>query len=122
MLFATAHQGILFLWMMAGGMAVGLWYLLTEGLRRLIRAGFWLTLACDLAFGLGMAVILCTFLIAGNYGVPRPFALLGAALGTALILFVLLPPLKRLKGLLLRAGRRIVTQLAQNRLLKVIFK
>ena len=55
-------------------------------------------------------------------GIMAVFALLGAALGAALILFVLLPPLRRMEGLLHRAGKRIMTALAQNRLLKVIFK
>lgn len=122
MLFATAHQGLLFLWMMAGGMGIGLWYLLLAGLRRLLQAGFWLNLACDLTFGAGAAVLLAVFLVAGNYGIPRPFALLGAALGMALFLFAFLPPLHRLEGALRCAGKRIVTALAQNRLLKVIFK
>ncbi len=122
MLFATAHQGALFLWMMAGGMTVGLWYLLVTGLRRLIRAGFWLTLLCDFAFGAGAAAILLAFLLSGNYGVLRPFAILGAVLGAALILFVLLPPLRQAEGMFRRVGKRIMTALAQNRLLKVIFK
>lgn len=122
MLFATAHQGLLFLWMMAGGMCIGIWYLLTAGLRRLIQAGFWLGLGCDLLFGAGAAVILTGFLISGNYGAVRPFMLLAALLGAALILFALSGPLRAIGGLFQRAGRRIVTQLAQNRLLKVIFK
>lgn len=122
MLFSTAHQGLLFLWMTAGGMCIGVWYLLTAGLRRLVQAGFWLGLGCDLLFGAGAAVILTAFLVSGNYGVLRPYALLAALLGTALILFALTGPLRTTGRLLTRAGRRIMTALAQNRLLKVIFK
>ena len=81
MLFATKGQGLLFLWMMAAGAVCGIWYLMCAGLRRLLQAGFWLGLCCDLLFGAGMAAILLAFLISGNYGVPRPFALLGAANG-----------------------------------------
>ena len=122
MLFATAHQGLVFLWMMAGGICIGIWYLLTAGLRRLVQADFWLGLGCDLLFGAGAAVILTGFLISGNYGVLRPFTLLGALLGALLALFALVGPLCALGRLLHRAGRRIMTALAQNRLLKVIFK
>lgn len=122
MLFATAHQGLLFAWMMAGGVCIGLWYLLTAGLRRLLQAGFWLGLACDLLFGAGAAVIFTAFLITGNYGAVRPFALLGALLGAALSLFALLPPIRCTGRLLGRLGKGIVTALTQNRLWKVIFK
>ena len=122
MLFATAHQGLLFLWMMAGGICIGIWYLLTAGLRRLVQAGFWLGLGCDLLFGAGAAVILTGFLVSGNYGVIRPFALLGALLGAMLAFFALVEPLHWLGRLFSRSGKRIVTVLAQNRLLKVIFK
>ena len=122
MLFATAHQGLLFLWMTAGGMCIGVWYLLTAGLRRLIQAGFWLGLACDLLFGAGAAVILTAFLISGSYGAVRPFALLGTALGVGIALLALLEPLQAAGRLFSRAGKHIMTVLAQNRLLKVIFK
>ena len=122
MLFATAHQGLLFLWMAAGGVCIGIWYLLTAGLRRLIQAGFWLGLGCDLLFGAGAAVLFTGFLISGNYGVLRPFTLMGTVLGTMLALFALTGPLQSMEKILRRAGRRIMTLLAQNRLLKVIFK
>ena len=118
MLFATAHQGRIFLWMMAGGLCIGAWYLMLAGLRRLMQAGFWLSLGCDLLFGAGAAAILTGFLIMGNYGALRPFALLAAALGAGIALLALDAPLRMLSRLL----RRIVTALEQNRLLKVIFK
>lgn len=122
MLFSTMHQGLLFLWMAAAGALVGIWYLLVCGLRRLIQAGFWLTFACDLLFGAGAAAILIAALIAGNYGAIRPFALAGAALGAGITLFALSAPLRCAGKLIGGAGKRIVTALTQNRLLKVIFK
>ena len=122
MLFATMHQGLLFLWMMAAGALLGLWYLAVAGLQRILQAGFWLGLACDLLFGAGAAVIFLAFLVAGNYGNPRPFTLLAAALGAALCAFAIVPPLRTVGGLLGKAGQRIMTSLAENRLLKVIFK
>lgn len=122
MLFSTIHQGLLFLWMMAAGVGIGAWYGLTLLLRRLIRAGFWLTLACDLLFGAGCAVILCAALVAGNYGALRPFELLGAACGALLCLFALSMPLRALGALLGRGLHRAVRALRENRILKVILK
>ena len=81
MLFATAKQGALFVWMMACGAAIGFWYALMAGLRRFIRAGFWLTLLCDLSFGAGSAVIFIAFLLAGSYGQLRLFGVIAAGLG-----------------------------------------
>lgn len=122
MLFATIGQGALFVWMMAAGAVMGAWYVLTLMLRRFIQAGFWLTLACDLLFGAGCALIFTAALIAGNYGQLRPFALLGALLGALIFLLGLLPPLCALGRYLRRFFARIVAALARNRCLKVIFK
>ncbi len=122
MLFSTIHQGLLFLWMMVAGVGIGAWYALTLGLRRLIRAGFWLTLACDLLFGVGCAVILCAALVVGNYGALRPFELLGAACGALLSLFALTPLLRSLGGLMSRGLCRIQKWLRESRAVKVIFK
>ena len=122
MLFATAGQGLLFVWMMAAGAAIGLWYLLVYLLRRFIQAGFWLTLACDLLFGAGAAVIFVAAIIAGNYGAPRPFALLGVLCGAALFALAVCPPLEYLRNALLRTSRKIMAFAAKNRLIKVIFK
>lgn len=122
MLFATAHQGLELIWMMACGLCIALWYLLLAGLRRLIRAGFWLGLGCDLLFGAGTAALLTAFLISGCHGAVRPFALLGAALGALLGGFALAPPLCAAGRALGRGGRRIVTALAEKRLWKVIFR
>lgn len=122
MLFATLGQGRLFLWMMAAGAVIGAWYALTALLRRAIQAGFWLTLGCDLLFGVGSAAILIAALILGDYGQARPFALLGALCGAALFGFGVTPPAKWLGRKLRRGFRRIVTRLSENRLIKVIFR
>ena len=122
MLFATAGQGPLFLWMMAAGALAALWYLATAGLRHLLQAGFWITLACDLLFGMGTAVILIIFVIIGNYGSLRPFLLVAMAMGAGICFFALRAPLNLAGRALGSAKRRIVTALTQNRLLKVIFK
>lgn len=122
MLFATIHQGLLFLWMMAAGVLIGLWYALTLGLRRLIQAGFWLTLCCDLLFGAGCAVILCAFLVAGSYGALQPFELLGAVCGALICLCALLPPLRALGRWMSRLGQAVIKRLRASRFLQIIFK
>lgn len=122
MLFATVGQGALFIWMMVAGMAVGAWYGMTALLRRVLQAGFFLTLACDLLFGLGSAVILLGFMIAGNYGQLRLFSVLGIVLGFALFMFALAAPVRRLLDLLVKAGRRFMSRLSKNRLIKIIFR
>lgn len=122
MLFSTMHQGLLFLWMAAAGALVFLWYLLLRGLRRLVQAGFALSLGCDLLFGAGAAVILLFFLVSGCCGALRPFALLAAALGFGLCAVAVLP-LVHGGGLLLhRLHCRISTHLHRSRLLRFLLK
>lgn len=122
MLFATVGQARLFVWMMAAGAVVGAWYALTALLRRILQAGFWLTLACDLLFGVGSAVILVAALVAGNYGQARPFEILGALCGALLFGLGFAPPLRTLKNRICRVWQKIVATISQNRLIKVIFK
>ena len=122
MLFSTIHQGLLFLWMMAAGVCVGLWYALILGLRRLISAGFWLTLCCDLLFGAGCAVILCAFLMAGNYGALRPFELLGAVCGAVICICAVLPPLRYLGNWLAKLRSSLMKRLSASRILQILFK
>lgn len=122
MLFATAGQGALFLWMLAAGAGVGAWYLLLAALRRFIRAGLYLSLACDLAFGAGSAIIWMIALIMGNYGRVRLFEIIAALLGALLFAMAAAPLAKWLERNLPRALRRIMTRISENRLIKVIFK
>jgi hypothetical protein len=122
MLFATVGQGALFIWMAVAGMAVGVWYGMTALLRRILQAGFWLTLTCDLLFGLGSAVILLCFMITGNYGQVRLFSILGAGLGFSLFMFALAAPMTCLLDRLQNSFRRFMTKLSQNRLINVIFR
>lgn len=122
MLFATIGQAQLFVWMMAAGAVIGAWYTLTALLRRILQAGFWLTLACDLLFGAGSAAILIAALVVGNYGRVRPFEILGALFGALLFGVGLAPPLRAAARRVRRAGQKIVTALGKNRLIKVIFK
>ena len=122
MLFATVGQGARFIWMLAAGAAVGAWYLATALLRRFIQAGFWLTLACDLLFGAGAAVILIAALIAGSYGQARPFDILGAVLGAILFGAGILSPIWTFLRHMHNKLCSIVTWLAKKRLINIIFK
>ena len=122
MLFATVGQGARFIWMLAAGAAIGAWYMLTALLRRFIQAGFWLTLACDLLFGAGAAVLLIAALIVGSYGQTRPFDILGAIIGAMLFGAGILSPIWSLLRKIRLKIRHIMARLSKNHLLNIIFK
>lgn len=122
MLFATVGQGWVFVWMVAAGALIAVWYALLAGLRRLLSAGFWLSLGADLAFGVGMAAILCGALVAADYGRVRLFSLLGAALGFALCAWGLLAPVRAATSAVQRLTCRIFATIRGFRWINVIFK
>jgi len=122
MLFSTIGQGRIFLWMAASGILIGAWYAFLAAVRRLLDAGFWLSLIADIAFGAGAAVIFLAFLITANYGVMRLYPLLGAGVGIYLFAFGLFPLLKRLFLGLNSILCSVVSKLKQNRLIKVILR
>lgn len=122
MLFATIGQGARFLWMALAGVFIGGWYLAVYLLRCFIRAGFYLTLLCDLLFGAGCAALLILFLVLGSYGEIRFFDILGALLGASAFTCAFLSPLKKLKRILRRTAGQIASALTQNRLIKIIFR
>ena len=122
MLFSTIGQGWVFLWMLAAGALIGAWYAALAALRRLLRAGFWLSLAADIAFGVGAAAIFCAALVAANYGAARLYAVLGACLGFALFAAGVYPPGRRAAGAVARAFRRILVKIRRFRWIKVIFR
>ena len=122
MLFSTISQPLIFVWMMFCGGIIALWYGAMAIVRRLMEAGFWLSLVCDLIFGLGCAAILIGGLIIADYGRLRLYSLLGALLGAILTGFALISPLNALLNRIKRLLQEILTKLAKNRLIKVIFK
>ena len=122
MLFATIGQGWVFLWMLAAGAVIGAWYALLAALRRLLAAGFWLSLAADLAFGAGAAAIFCGALVAANYGRAELYTALGAALGFALFALGVFPPARRAADAVAGAIRRILVKIRRYRWIKVIFR
>ena len=122
MLFATVDQGGVFLWMMAAGALIALWYGLCAALRRLLEAGFWLSLAADVAFGAGAAALFTLALYAANYGALRLYCLAGAALGFGLCAGALFAPARGLARRLGRLGCLFFVKVRQLRWIKVIFR
>ena len=122
MLFTTVDQGWVFLWMMAAGALIAGWYALLAALRRLLAAGFWLSLASDAAFGVGAAAIFCGMLVAANYGRARLYCVLASALGFGLCVAGLYPPARRAASALSGAAHRFFVKIREIRWIKVIFK
>ena len=122
MLFATVGQGWVFLWMMAAGALIACWYALMAALRRLLTAGFWLSLASDAAFGVGAAAIFCAALVTADYGRVRLFSIAGALAGFALCAAGLFPPARRAGLALGRMLRHVFATIRGFRWIKVIFR
>ena len=122
MLFTTLGQHRVFLWMLAAGALAGAWYGAMALLRRLLAAGPLLSLAADVAFGLGAAAIYCLALVSANHGVPRLYTLLAAALGFALFALAAFPAGRRLLFVAKRAINQIIVIFGRFRWIKVIFR
>ena len=122
MLFSTIAQPQMFLWMMLSGMIAALWFEIVDGTRRLMQAGRLLSLFTDCVFAIGLAAIITAFLLWGNYGQLRVYALLGAACGYALMHFAVIRPVSALLRLLGGRLRGISGKIRQNRLFNIIFK
>ena len=122
MLFSTIGQFPLFLWMTGAGILAGVLYTFFSLLRRLLDAGFWLTLAADILFGLCTAFILCTALLAGNYGQVRFFTLLGTLMGFSVYFIGPHQFIMKSVSVFARRLRRIFVTISEFRLIKVIFK
>lgn len=122
MLFSTIGQIYVFLWMVGAGLAAGALYTLFAALRRLLCAGFWLTLLMDALFGLGAGLILIASSLVASYGQIWLYELLGAAAGFALFQAGIAPPVRSLAVGVLRALRHVFDRIANFRLIKVIFR
>ena len=122
MLFSTVGQGWVFLWMVAAGALIAGWYALLAALRRLLAAGFWLSLAADIAFGVGAAALFCGALVAADYGRVRLFSVAGTLAGFALCAAALLPPARRVAVAIAGLFRHIHVTIRGFRWTKVIFK
>ena len=86
--------------MVAAGALIACWYALLAALRHLLAAGFWLSLAADVAFGVGAAAIFCGALCAAG----------------------LFPPARRAATAVGKAFRHSFVKLRSFRWIKVIFR
>jgi len=108
--------------MLAAGAGIGaLWDLLALA-RRLLEAGFFLSLIADAFLGLGSAAILIFAMLRANYGQPRAYMFLGVALGAALYAFAVARPLHALLRALRGVVWRTAARMRENRIIKVIFR
>lgn len=122
MLYATAGQGWVFVWMAAAGALIAAWYGVLAGLRLLLAAGFWLSLAADVAFGAGAAAIFCAALVAADDGRVRLYAILAAALGFMLFAGAAFAPARAVARRLASRLRHIFVKIRGFRWIKVIFR
>ena len=122
MLFSTIGQGWEFLLMVAAGAVIALWYGLLAALRRLLSAGFWLSLGADLAFGAGAAVLFCAALTAADYGRFRLYAVLAALLGFGLCAVGVCLPIREALRIVKGWLCRIFVIISRFRWIKVIFR
>ena len=122
MLFSTIGQIHVFLWMIGAGLATGAFYALCAWIRRLLCAGFWLTLTIDALFGLGAALLLVVTALIADHGSLRFYELLGAALGAILFELGLRPMVESLTSALWQRFQTIFQKIIKFRLIKVIFR
>lgn len=122
MLFYTIGQIHVFLWMVGAGLVIGALYMFFSGVRRLLCAGFWLSLLTDALFGLCAAVVLIIAALTADYGRIRPYELLGVVLGAILFELGICPPIRRIAQAASCTLRSIGQRIANFRTIKVIFK
>ena len=77
----TAAQTVTFLWSLAVGALLCVWYDFFRLLRRHCHRNFWITFAEDLVFFAVSAVVTFLFLLAREKGILRLYVLCGLALG-----------------------------------------
>lgn len=122
MLYQTLGQFQVFLWMLAAGAAMGAWYAAMAAVRRLLTAGVLLSACADAAFGLGAAAIYLAALYTANYGQPRLYTVLAAALGFALFAAGVYSPGKKAARTIVITIQKIIVTLRRHRWINVIFK
>ena len=108
--------------MLAAGMLIGAWYGGMAGVRRLLAAGVWLSLVCDVIFGIGAGAIFCAALFTANYGALRLYAVLAAALGFMVFAMGVYPPGRRVIHVIKCTAAHIFVKIRRFRWINVIFK
>ncbi|MGI5878412.1 MAG: spore cortex biosynthesis protein YabQ [Christensenellales bacterium] len=122
MLLATAYQWQVALYMLFGGLLLGLAYDLIRAIRRLFRTGKLLTALLDALYCL-LALPLAFFILwrAADMAL-RPWMLGGLALGAAIYFAGPSVFLMRAWMALLRAARRAAARLRQTRFVRWILR
>ena len=108
--------------MLAAGALIGAWYALLAAVRRLLQAGPWLSLAADIAFGLGAGILFCAALVTADYGRFRLYSLAGSLTGFALFALGVFPPARRAARAIRRGVCRIFVRIREYFWIKVIFR
>ncbi len=84
MLLTTVNQWQAALYLLCGGVALGVLYDLFRAVRRLLRAGRWVTVMMDVLFCLMALPVLFWLLWSAAAMALRPWMLVGIALGAGL--------------------------------------
>ena len=84
MLFYTTGQGYVFLAAFFAGLVIGAWYDILRLVRSILVAGTWISLAADIAFGLGAGIIAIFCLYVSAYGEVRLYSIIGMLCGCIL--------------------------------------
>jgi hypothetical protein len=122
MLYYTLPQAGEFAAMLLAGVLLGGIMLLFSWLRRLMRAGFFISLACDLLMGLLWAGVVCLALTIACRGRARAFHFAGMALGGALFLAAASPLTRAAGRTAARWGRRAAHALGKNRFVRALLR
>ena len=122
MLYETVGQEVVWLRMACFGMAGSIWYVLCAGLRRVLRAGTWLSLAADFVCAFGLGGMFCAGLIRTLSGEFRLYALTAFCIGFGLFAYginpVMLCIFRRIYHILIK----IQECLSENHLIKALFR
>jgi hypothetical protein len=122
MLYYTLSQAGEFAAMLLAGVAVGMVALAFSWLRKLMRAGFFISLACDLLMGLFWAIVVCVSLVVACRGRARAYHFIGMALGCALFLAAMSPLSRAVGRALGRAASAAARRLGKNPFVRALLK
>ncbi len=122
MLYATHSQALQLPLLLLTGMLMGAASLCFRGVRRLICAGFWLSLVCDILMGIVWGIIFCAGVVIADNGRLRLFHIVSALCGAALFHVSFAIPALGIAARAYRLFARIGRCIAKNRLLRAVFK
>ena len=122
MLYSTHSQALQLPLILLTGMLMGAVSLLFRGVRRLICAGFWLSLVCDILMGILWGGVFCAGVVIADNGRLRLFHIIAALCGAALFHVAFAIPAAGLTSHIALFLERACRYLSKNRLLRAIFK